>query len=132
MEIACKNNVDGFTLIELLVAMVILSVGLLGLLQTIIYSIDYNMNTQLRNEAVMLADERMASEKSKSFDSIVTSTENQTIKVGVANAFKNYSVIKSAVDVTDNTKNVQVRVSWRYKGTPYDHSISSLIAKTAH
>jgi type IV pilus assembly protein PilV len=132
MEIACKNNEDGFTLIEFLVALVILSVGLLGLLQTLNYSIDHNMNTQLRKEAIMLADERMASEKSKSFGSILTSTETQTIKVNVANAEKDYSVVKSAVDVTGYTKNVQVLVSWSYKGKAYSHIISSLVAETAH
>ncbi len=70
MEIACLNNGDGFTLVEFLVAIVILSVGLLGLLQALNYSIGHSMSTRLRDEAIMLADERMASEKSRTFDSI--------------------------------------------------------------
>lgn len=132
MEHANLKNSNGFTLVEFLVAIVILSVGLLGLLQTINYSIDHNMNTQLRNEAIRLADERMATEKSKGYDAIPATTEKQIVKVGVANSFKNYSVVKSALEVTDYTKNVQVRVGWRYKGTAYNHIISSLVAKTVH
>jgi type IV pilus assembly protein PilV len=132
MEIAWRNNEHGFTLIEFLVAVVIISVGLLGLLQTLTYSIEHNMNTQLREEAFRLADERMATEKSRSFDMISTSTKSENIRVGVANGFKNYSVVKSGLGVTDFTKTIQVRVGWGYKGKRYSHTISSLISDTVH
>jgi len=132
MEHAKLSRINGFTLVEFLVSIVILSVGLLGLLQAINYSIGHSMNTRLRDEAVMLADERMATEKSKKFDAIQTTTESQVVKLAVANGFKNYSVVKSAIDVTGNTKTVQVRVGWRYKGRLYSHVISSLVAKTVH
>lgn len=127
-----SSNENGFTLIEFLVALVILSVGLLGLLQTVNYSIETNMTTQLRDEAVRLADERMSAETSRVFDAISTTTSQQPVKVNVMNAFKNYSVVKSTTAVTANTKNVQIQIVWHYKGTRYNHIITSLVSKSIH
>ncbi len=126
------NNSCGFTLIEFLVALVILTVGLLGLLQTVNYSIETNLTTQLRDEAVRLADERMSSERSKVFDAISTNTRQEMVSVKVVNAFKNYSVVKTTTSLTaaGNTRNINIQVSWRHKDTRYTHVISSLVSKS--
>jgi len=128
------NRACGFTLIELLVSLVILSVGLLGLLQAVNYSIVHNMTTQLRDEAVRLADERMTTEKSRVFDAISTTTKNEQVTVKVVNAFKNYSVVKNASTLSgsSNTKIVQIDVVWRFKGDRYSHTVSSLVSKSTH
>jgi len=126
-----QNNI-GFTLIEFLVAIVILTVGLLGLLQSVNYAISTNMQTQLRDEAVRLADERMATEKSKVFDAISTNQRVEKVEVNVMNTFKNYSVVKNSSSVTSNTKNVQIDIIWKYKNQRYNHVISSLVTKSIH
>ena len=128
------NRACGFTLIELLVSLVILSVGLLGLLQAVNYSIVHNMTTQLRDEAVRLADERMTTEKSRVFDAISTTTKNEHVTVKVVNAFKNYSVVKNASTLSgsSNTKIVQIDVVWKFKGDRYSHTVSSLVSKSIH
>jgi len=123
-----KNN--GFTLLELLVSLVILSVGMLGLLQAVTSAINHNMGTQLRDEAVRLADERMAVEKSKVFDAISTTTKLDNVPVTIVNGFKNYSVVKNASSISSSTKSVQLVVSWRYKGSRFEHVISSLVSKS--
>jgi len=137
MEHVKPNNNEGFTLIEFLVAMVILMVGLLGLLQAVNYTIGHNMTTQLRDEAVRLADEKMTVEKSRVFDAIATGSSGkteETVDVNVMNAFKNYSVVKEADFLTGsaNTKSLQVEVVWKYKGVRYSHVISSLVSKSVH
>jgi len=126
-----QNNI-GFTLIEFLVAIVILTVGLLGLLQSVNYAISTNMQTQLRDEGVRLADERMATEKSKVFDAISTNQRAEKVEVNVMNTFKNYSVVKNTSSVTSNTKNVQIDIIWKYKNQRYNHVISSLVTKSIH
>ena len=128
MDLARLNN-NGFTLIEFLVAIVILSVGLLGLLQTVNISIDNNMTTLLRDEALRVADERLVTEKSRVFDATSTNTRNENVSVKVVNAFKNYSIAKTTSSVTNNTKSIRIDVTWRYKGSRYAHVISSLITK---
>jgi type IV pilus assembly protein PilV len=131
MAPATQNN-EGFSLIEFLVALVILSVGLLGLLQTVNCSIDHNMTTQLRQEAVRLADERLTVEKSRVFDAISTNVRNENVRVEVMAGFKNYSVAKQTTSITNNTRTVQVDVTWRYKGKSYGHSVSSLVSKSTY
>jgi type IV pilus assembly protein PilV len=137
MEFVSRNNVSGFTLIEFLVAIVILMVGLMGLLQAVNYTISHTMTTQLRDEAVRVADEKMAMEKSSVFDAIATGSSAKTegiVRVNVMNAFKNYSVVREAdfLSGSANTKAIQVEVVWRYKGVRYSHVISSLVSKSVH
>jgi len=125
-------NKNGFTLVEFLVAVLILTVGLLGLLQTVNYAISHNMTNQLRQEAIMLADERMNLQKSKPFALISTTPApyqrldmaQRTINKG----FHNYSVATNNADLTGQSKHIDIRVTWKYKGVNYNHSISSLVS----
>lgn len=129
MARASINNRNGFTLIENLVAMFILSVGLLGLLQAVNYSIHYNMDNQLRDDAVRLADERMAVEKSRTFDAIPVGTSEQGVRLNVLNTFKNYSVVTTTTQPSYSVKNIEIDVYWSYKGQRRMHVISSVVAR---
>ena len=123
-----NTNIQGFTLIEFLVAIVILMVGLLGLLQTVNYAIVNNTTNQLRQEALILADERMNLEKSKTFTAISTHTRSDTAQRLVNGSFKNYSVVKNNTTLTSQSTNIDMQVIWRYKGQRYVHSVSSVVA----
>lgn len=130
MEMTVHTNNKGFTLVEFLVAMVIMMVGLLGLLQTVNYAINHNMSNQLRQEAAMLADDRMNQEKIKTFELISSPVmRSVTVPRVVNGAFRNYSVVKTNSDLTLQTKNIDIQVSWRYKSERFNHSISSLVSK---
>lgn len=129
MARASINNRNGFTLIENLVAMFILSVGLLGLLQAVNYSIHYNMDNQLRDDAVRLADERMAVEKARTFDAIPVGASEQAVRLNVLNTFKNYSVVTTTTQPSYSVKNIEIDVYWSYKGQRRMHVISSVVAR---
>ena len=125
---------SGFTLIELLAAMVIMLVGLLGLLQTVNVALLHNMSNQLRNDAILVADEHMSLEMTKPFDLISTVPPNpgpyvKNVVRKIYNADKSYTVTRSGASVTSNTKSVSIVVSWTYKGQSYTQNISSLISK---
>jgi type IV pilus assembly protein PilV len=132
MEHSFKNN-NGFTLIEFLVALVIISVGLLALLQSVNLSLAENMKTTFRNQALNLADERMSVEKSKPFDNISSTDSgnyNYDMKqMTVNNTFKNYSVTTIGKNLTSNTKSIEIDVVWKYKGERYVHKTSSMVSK---
>ncbi len=128
MELSLKGN-KGFTLIEFLVAIVIIAVGLLALLQSVNLSLAENLKTIYRNQAVMLADERMTLEKTKPYDNISTTSGWTVINLNVRNTFKNYSVEKIGTQMTTDTKSIEIDVVWTYKGTRYIHTISSLVSK---
>src|SRR5512136_3093130 len=69
VEMSHPNN-GGFTLIELMVAMVITLVGLLGLLQAINMAIEHNLKNQLRDEAVLIAEQWMGNLKTRGFNQL--------------------------------------------------------------
>lgn len=123
------RNEQGFTLIEFLVSIVILMVGLLGLLQAVNVAIQQNMNTQLRNEATMLADERMSLELGKTFDLVSTATTSTVnVQRTVLKGFKNFSVTRTGTDLT-NSKQVNFTISWKHRNTRYVHETSTVISK---
>ncbi len=129
MAIHATFNSKGFTLIEFLVAIVILMVGLLGLLQVVNYAIVHNMGNQLRQEALMLADERMNSEKARSFDNIDVLQRRYSTSRVVNGAFRSYSVSQTVTQPTTRTKQIEMEVIWRYKGERFTHSVLSLISE---
>ena len=133
-----RTDESGFSLVEFLVAMVILSVGILGLLQAVNIAISHNMTNQLRLDATLLADAELSRELSKGgtstgFDAISTPTSphvsNYPVRRQVMSGFRSYSVTRTNTVITDNTKQIAVQVRWRYKGAPYTHEASSLISR---
>lgn len=111
-----------------MVAVIIMMVGLLGLLQAVNMGILQNMNSLLRTEGVATADWHLAREMSKSFDLVSTSTRLATDQRPVLNGFKQYSVVRTGVTYS-NSKQVNITVSWRNKGTRYIQESTSVISK---
>ena len=125
------TNKSGFTLIELMVAVVILTVGLLALLQTVNVALMHNAQNMFRNEAIQIADEQMALEMTKPFALISTnaSANTKNISKQINLVMENYSVVKQGTAVSTNTTRVNVKVSWKYKGQGYSHAVSSMLSK---
>ena len=140
MERLVNSNNAGFTLIEVLVSFVILTVGLLGLLEVINVAINQNLTTQFRNDALVVADEFMMRERSKAFDNISCTAcpgtpLNYVLTRNLKNTFKNYSVVKSVTTLTlgddgsPKSKEISLNVSWKHKEHRYQHSLSTIITK---
>lgn len=121
------QNESGFTLVELLVATVILSVGLLGLLQAVNMGIENNLTTQFRNEAVSVADTLMTVEKARPFAQLTSPSSTFSVSRSHRLFFKNYSVTKIMTPQSSLTKSLQFNISWTHKGRKFSHSISSLV-----
>jgi type IV pilus assembly protein PilV len=123
-----RNN-HGFTLIEVLVSLVILMVMMMAILQTLCVALQHNMQNQLRNEGVRVADTEMAREMSKGFDNVSTVSGATFRSRRVMNALRNYSVSRSGSSFS-NSKTVTFEVSWYYKNNRYTHSASSAKSTT--
>lgn len=130
MEPVAFSNSQGFTLVEFLISIVILTVVLLALLESVTLSIAHNMKNQLRNQAILIADEKMNREKLKPFDAISSgTTKNSTDSYTIGLAHKNYSSTKTISATSNSSKSIDINVSWHYKGQRHTHSIISLVAQ---
>jgi type IV pilus assembly protein PilV len=129
--IVMTSNNHGFTLIEFLVAIVILMVGLLGMLQAINVAMNENLGNLFRNEAVMLADDRMMIMRAKSFDSITPTVANPpatTVPRDIRGIVKNYAVQEIVTQTTSLSKEIVINISWTKKNSTFNHSISSVVS----
>lgn len=115
----------GFTLIEFLVAIVILSVGLLGLLQAVNVAMVNNTSNQRRADAIVMADQVMSVQRVLPFS--LVATRNSSARIRFKASFVNYSVNRTVDNTTATTKQVTVRISWREKGEQKQHELSTLI-----
>jgi type IV pilus assembly protein PilV len=138
------SNSKGFALVETLVAMVIVLVGLLGLVQGTLLSIDSNMRSLYRDEAVRLADERINVLRSRSVDNtnLPTGTVSPcpTVVRNFRNVSKTYTVCTTITNLLpapdDSKKSIRVIVGWNHKNelppsgltnTEFQHSITSIV-----
>ncbi len=122
-----------------MVAVLIMTIGLLALLQTVGVSLEYNRSNKFRNDAITFADDAVGTAKASAFNSVITSTVSKTNKSGLG--FVNYSVANTVTSLTGNSlatnqisgaKRLLVTVSWREKGARKTHSISTTIIETAN
>jgi len=130
MLLPAKNaKVSGFTLIEVMMAMLILSIGLMALMQALGYSISHNFSNKLRIDAVMIADRSMMHDRVKPFSSITS--VNTTTQVPFALGFVNYSVIEKVTKIGSSSpatsKKIQFTVTWRDKNVRKQHSLTTIV-----
>lgn len=126
------SNNRGFTLIEVMVSIIILMVGLLGMFQAVNLALDKNLENQLRQKGIAVAEQQLNNLKGRSFSNITGNTRS-SVRVTSGSVFKNISVQRQIDDlaVTDsNTKRVSIRVWWNYRGRPYEHQTVSGIGST--
>jgi type IV pilus assembly protein PilV len=124
-----NSRKTGFTLIEVMVAMLIMTIGLMALIQTLGNAIAHNFSNKLRNDAVMIADRAMMINRSMPFDAI--SSANDIDRVPFALGFVNYSVVKNVTKFGSfsSSKNVRLTVSWQDRRVRKQHSLTTIIGK---
>lgn len=118
----------GFSQIEILLSLVLLLLVFLALAQTAIVGIDSNMTNILRDEAVSIAEMRMNETRNIPFDNLVAS--NDTVNRDFRNiANFQYTVTRQVTDLNLNNKQIDITVTWNWKGNPYTHSITTIVRR---
>lgn len=122
-----KAGDRGFTLIEVLMAMLVLTVGLLGLLQSVNISYEHNLRKRLREEAVVLAEEHLNDLRvKKALASFTTFTTATRVMGGVT---KSFAVTRSSLPVAGDTVKLTVAVRWGFKNVSTTHEIYTIRKK---
>ncbi|HJV36913.1 type IV pilus modification PilV family protein [Geomonas sp.] len=118
---ASLKSSSGFTLIEMVMAMLVLSVGLLGLLQSIQVALRHEQGNKVREEAVLLAEEQMNVLRLNPFDTHTTATRM------IGGGLKKFSVVRTtrSLGETTSTSQLTVSVSWQFRNLTTTHQIST-------
>jgi len=128
-RIAGKNT-KGFTLIELLVAMLVLSIGLMAMLDGLANYMRINIENQMRNEAMRIAEASLETLRNATFDQVknhtvvITSPEQRRIR----NFNINYTVVWTQTRISDSSYAIQVSVTWNHRNIAHQHDAASIIS----
>ncbi|NTV49688.1 MAG: hypothetical protein HGB32_02575 [Geobacteraceae bacterium] len=115
-----------------MVSIIILMVGLLGMFQAVNLALDRNLENQLRQKGIAVAEQQLNQLKGRSFSNITGNTSS-SVRVTSGSVFKNISVQRQIDDLATSeskTKRVSIRVWWNYRGKPYEHQTVSGIGST--
>ena len=118
----------GFTLVEMLMAMLVMTVGLLGLLQSVNVAYQQGTKTRLRSEAVQVAEERMHELSGLAFTKIPECAKTSVETRMVGGVPWNYTVTRKVQPAGSTAAAFQltVAVSWSVRGETASHEIYTL------
>ena len=138
-----RGNDKGFTMLELLVSLVIMTIGILALLQVVTVSIAVNSGNKMRNDAIQICDQTLGELRSKLYTDadLTPGTTNATVTQKNALGSVSYTVTKTVTTLTNHAlgtdniagaKHVMITVSWSEKGVVKNHSLTSTIIEKAN
>ena len=114
------KNSQGFTLVEVLMAMLIMTVGLLGLLQSVTVAYEHNLGNRLREEAVLIGEEKMNDLRRNNL------LGSCTVPRVIGGAIKNFTVTTDSRPIGGDSCQLTVVVSWVFKNQSPTHTIYTL------
>jgi type IV pilus assembly protein PilV len=135
------SNKSGSSLIEVLVAMTILAIVAVALMQSSIIVLKTNVQNEVRDETVRLAEQRMNELRSGpggfdnpdpgggNLDLVPGTVVYPTVTRMIRNVQMPFTVTKNVVSLDANTKQVTVTVAWQFRGQQYDHSVMSIVRR---
>mgnify|MGYP000887666259 CR=1 FL=1 len=133
MKMIVNNDKKGFTLIELLVAMLVMSIGLMAMLDGLTNYIRINMENQMRHEAMRISEATLETLRNSQFSEVtshavaITSPETRRIR----NFNITYTITWVPTAISANSVAVQVAVTWVFKNITHRHDAASVISTDA-
>jgi len=116
---------QGFTLVEVLMALLIMTVGLLGLLQSVNVAYEHNTRNRLRDEALLVGEQQMNKFRIMTANSNVNYSSTGVIDRVIAGMPKKFSVTRENL-IMGGTRRLKVRVSWSFKNVSTSHALYTL------
>ena len=122
----CNNG--GFTLIEVLVAIMIMTVGMLGLLQAVNVAMEHNLRNQMREQGVYVGAQVIKEMRGKPFGTVFTELTSIPMK-NLRGMSTKFDVERKAAKLGDETEQYDVTVKWTYKGRSYQNHVVTVRGK---
>lgn len=133
MKLTVRSNKKGFTLIELLVAMLIMSIGLMAMLDGLTNYMRINMENEMRNEAMRIAEETLETLRNSQYSQVsagtvvISNTQTRMFR----NVTTSYTITWTPTTISANSVAVQVAVTWTHMNIPHRHDAASVISTDA-
>jgi prepilin-type N-terminal cleavage/methylation domain-containing protein len=127
-----RCNKQGFTLIEVMVALLILAFGLTASMVGIMKALDQNMRSEMRNDAIKIAQEQEEMVRNMPYTNIATLPTPQTISRQVRNLLVNYTVTFTQPTVVASPLGMgmtltQFTIQWTYKKQQYYYVLQTVV-----
>jgi prepilin-type N-terminal cleavage/methylation domain-containing protein len=125
----------GVSLVEMMIALVVLLLVFLALMQTALLSINANMNNLLRDEAVSIAEQHMIFIRNMPFDNVTATgfVPDARAEINDTRNFRSFSITfipqRRVTDQGLDNKQVDITVSWTWKGETFTHSINAVLRR---
>jgi prepilin-type N-terminal cleavage/methylation domain-containing protein len=136
----------GVSLVEVVIALTVLLLVSLALMQTALLSIEVNTKNTCRDIAVSIAAERMDASRGLAFDAILSDAAALPVGVDCPPLFaagqrhqmnlrnvqnKDFCSNRSVtvLDATGDNKQVDIRVTWNWKGEPFSYTATTIIRR---
>lgn len=121
------------TLIEVLIAMFLFLIVSLAVLKTSTLTVDYNLRNALRDEAVDIGENRIAQLRNLPFtDTGLNATvdaDDGSVTRRFRDVDKDFTRTLNITNRGDNDKEVNIRVTWDYRGQSFSHTVSTIIRR---
>ena len=119
-----ESDRRGFTMIEIIIAVLLLTVGLIGIVSVSVMVIDGNQFSKTMTTATSLAKDKLEELQNASYENITSSTAPET-KENIYQ--RSWTVTADSPAV--NMKTIVVTVTWPWKGQTKDVTLRTIIAK---
>ncbi len=131
MEDPVFRNKEGMTLLEVMIALVLLMIISLALVKMSLLAMDTNVQNEMRDAAVSVAEQRMNELRNTPFtDPLMLATPGtveSAITATVRSVPQSFTPTRAITDINSTTKQVALYVSWVYHGMTYTHSITTVL-----
>ncbi len=124
----------GFTLIEVMVTLVLLAFGLLASLVGIMAALDQNVLSEMRNDAIKIAQEQEEAVRNMPYVNIQNIPGTQTIsrQVRKRNVAYTVNIVRLSTAGGAGMSLVQFTVQWLYgkNPNPYTYTLQTIVRAT--
>ncbi len=115
-------------MVEVIMAILILMVGMLGLLQAINLATEVNIRNQIREEGVFMGERVMNELRGRGFENISATYVPYNLPSKLRGSTRTYGVQRSATALSTDTKQLEVTITWSYKGIGYQNKVVAPIS----
>lgn len=116
----------------MIVALAILLVASLAMMQTAILGMNTNVQNEMRDEAVSIAEMKMNELRSKHFNDLIVTGPSGTTEPSISRSIRAFTVIyipvKTINAINADSRQIGIAVSWNHKGQTYKHGVMSIIS----